>query len=429
MVVASGNMRLPRFVRRDAGVEVDRLYRRYAGEVLRYASLVLRSRADAEDITQTVFLRALRALERGERVRTPRNWLIKITHNECRRLLANRKLHIELPDEIAVEPEAPGRAEELRLALTALPATQRDALVLRELEGRNYAEIAQTLDLSESAVETLIFRARRALREQLENAISCEEFAALLEDPSARTRVRAHARVCPECATLDHQSRGRKSALRRIASVLGFPGWGTWWGAKLAAVGLTTATVAAVAVAIPHDGAHSIVPGAVSGITPANGLNLIPPPTQSKLVQQSGGTRFQPLNLVPPGSHPKLVARGGGTRFKSSEATAPPTVAPAAVLPGPEQPAPRTPEAGTPQPAPLPSPTKIVSDALPVPAVTVPAVTVPAVTVPAVTVPESVLPPVPEPPAVSVPTVSVPLPAPEPPAVTVPVEPPKVSLP
>jgi RNA polymerase sigma factor (sigma-70 family) len=428
---------LRRFLRRDAGVEVDRLYRRYAGEVLRYASLVLRSRADAEDITQTVFLRALRALERGEKVRTPRNWLIKITHNECRRLLANRKLHIELPDEIAVEPEEPGRAEELRLALTALPATQRDALVLRELEGRNYAEIAQTLDLSESAVETLIFRARRALREQLENAISCEEFAALLEDPSARTRVRAHARVCPECATLDHQSRGRKSALRRIASVLGLPGWGTWWGAKLAAVGLTTATVAAVAVAIPHEGAHSIVPGAVSGITPASRLNLTAPASATSSYGPGGGTR--PLNLVPPGSHPNLGAQGGGTRFKSSGLTATPAVAPSAVLPGPEQPAPTPPEPGTPQPAPFPSPTKIVSDALPVPAVTVPSMTVPSVTVPPVTVPESVLPPAPEAPtvtvpsvtvpSVSVPTVSVPLPAPDPPAVTVPVEPPKVSLP
>jgi RNA polymerase sigma factor (sigma-70 family) len=407
MVVASGDVRLPRFARRDAGVEVERLYRRHAGEVLRYASLVLRSRADAEDITQTVFLRALRALERGERVRTPRNWLIKITHNECRRLLANRKFDVELPDEIAVEPAEPGRAEELRVALTALPTTQRDALVLRELEGRSYAEIAQTLDLSDSAVETLIFRARRAVREQLEYAIRCEEFAVLLDDPSARAQVRAHARVCPECATLERQSRGRKSALRRIASAFGLP----WWSAKLAAVGLTTATVAAVAVGVPHDSAQPTAP--------ATHRNLIPPPTQSTYVQQSGGTRFQRPNLVPPGSHPKLdahggprplnlvppgsrsklVAPGGGTRFKSL---------------GPAIPA----ERETPQPAPLPSPTKIVPAALPV--------TNP---LPAVTVPETVLPPLPDAPTATVPTVTVPLPAPEPPAVTVPVEVPQVSLP
>jgi RNA polymerase sigma factor (sigma-70 family) len=395
-------------LRRDAGAEVDRLYRRHAGEVLRYASLVLHSRVDAEDITQTVFLRALRAIERGEKVRTPRNWLIKITHNECRRLLANRKLHIELPDEIAVEPDEPGQAEELRLALAALPATQRNALVLRELEGRNYAEIAQTLALSESAVETLIFRARRAVREQLENAISCEEFAALLDDPSARAQVRAHARMCPECATLDHQSRGRKSALRRIASAFGLP----WWGAKLAAVGLTTATVAAVAVGIPHGGAQPTAP--------AKPRNLIPPPTQSTFVQQGGGTRFQ------------RFAPGQATTPTAATPSAPPTaatraaaVAPTGVLPGPEEPAPTPPEPETPQPAPLPSPTKLVPDALPV---EVPALPV-ADPLPAVTVPETVLPPVPEAPTVTVPTVSVPLPAPAPPAVTLPVETPKVSLP
>src|SRR4051812_43555671 len=148
MVVPAADARLSRLLRRDAGAEVDRLYRRHSGEVLRYALLVLRSRTDAEDITQTVFLRALRAIERGEKVRAPRNWLIKITHNECRRLLASRKVHIELPDEIAVEPAEQGRADELRVAMTALPAAQRQALVLRELEGRTYVEIARSLDLS-----------------------------------------------------------------------------------------------------------------------------------------------------------------------------------------------------------------------------------------------------------------------------------------
>lgn len=406
MVVASGDVRLPRFLHREAGAEVDRLYRRHADEVLRYAMLVLRSRTDAEDITQTVFMRALRAIERGEKVRTPRNWLIKITHNECRRLLASRKVHVELPDEIAIEPVERGRAEELRLAMAALPATQRQALVLRELEGRSYAEISQALDLSTSAVETLIFRARRALREQIENAMTCEEFVALLEEPSARTQLRAHARVCADCATLDHQARGRKSALKRIASSLGLP----WWGAKLAAVTLTTASVAAIAV--PHDGTRPSVP--------ASRPNLIPATAPLKLHAPARGTHH--LNLVPPGARSKLVVRAGGTRFKSSTpvptaATPAPAVTPATVLPGPEPP-PAPDPSPTPEPPPIPSPTKLVPAAPPV-----------AVPAPAVPVPQSVLPPAPEAPAVTVPTVSVPLPAPALPTVTLPVETPKVSLP
>ena len=424
MVVASGEVRLPRFLRREAGAEVDRLYRRHSGEVLRYALLVLRSRTDAEDITQTVFLRALRAIERGEKVRTPRNWLIKITHNECRRLLANRKVHAELPDEIAVEPAEPGRAEELRAAMAALPETQRQALVLRELEGRSYAEIAKAIDLSESAVETLIFRARRALREQIENAMTCDEFATLLDDPSARTRLRAHARVCPACATLDHQARGRKSALQRIASALGLP----WWGAKLAAVAVTAATIGtAAAVAIPHDGTRPSVP--TSKLAPSK-----PTPTQAQHLSRPKHAA-KPLNLVPPSLRPKLVVPSGGTRFKNlGPTTALAAVVPASVLPGPVEPAPPTPEPepSQPQPQPLPSPTKIVPVA---PSVAPPAVATPAV--PAVTVPTSALPPapttptvtVPQVPAVTLPTAGVPVQTPAPPTVTLPVVTPKVSLP
>src|SRR2546423_10474430 len=158
MVVATGEVRLPRLLRRDAGAEVERLYRKHSAEVLRYALLVLRSRSDAEDVTQAVFIRALRALERGEKVRVPRNWLIKITHNECRRLVRSRKLHVELPEHLAAEPEEPGRAEELRRALAALPGTQRQALLLRELAGRSFNEIPATPRLSVSAVEPLSFR-------------------------------------------------------------------------------------------------------------------------------------------------------------------------------------------------------------------------------------------------------------------------------
>jgi hypothetical protein len=286
--------------------------------------------------------------------------------------------------------------------MAALPETQRQALVLRELEGRTYAEISRSLDLSESAVETLIFRARRALREQIENAMSCEEFAELLDDPAARTRVRAHARICPECATLDHQSRGRKSALKRIASSLGLP----WWGVKLTAIALTTATVAAVAVAVPHDPTQPSIPVSNSR------LNVVRP---------AAVVRPHQLNLIPTSSRPKLATSRGGTRFKSFVPTAiHAATAPAAVLPGPEAPIPTTPEPepSQPTPAPLPSPTKIVP-------VTPPA----AAPVPAVTVPQTVLPPAPEPPAVTIPTASVPIQTPALPAVTLPVATPNVSLP
>ncbi|MBA2361466.1 MAG: RNA polymerase sigma factor, partial [Actinobacteria bacterium] len=154
-------------------------------DVYRYVLAVLRNPADAEDATQATFLNAYRAFQRGERPELPRNWLLKIAHNECRqrfRTLARRPREVEW-DERAEAPtpdESIPTAHEIREALGHLSFNQRSALVMRELQGRSYAEIGQILDLSVSAIETLIFRARRALREQLEGGLTCGEAEAVL---------------------------------------------------------------------------------------------------------------------------------------------------------------------------------------------------------------------------------------------------------
>src|SRR5207249_8956109 len=85
---------------------------------------------------------------------------------------------VELDESLAAAAPENGdvpTATEIRRALGFLAFNQRAALVMRELEGRSYAEIAQILDVSVGAVETLIFRARRALREQLEGGLTCSE--------------------------------------------------------------------------------------------------------------------------------------------------------------------------------------------------------------------------------------------------------------
>jgi RNA polymerase sigma factor (sigma-70 family) len=415
MVVAAGGMKLPGLLRRS-GAEIDRWYRRYADEVFRYALLVLRSRPDAEDVVQIVFVRALRAVERGERVAKPRNWLIKIAHNECRRLLAARRVHAQLPDEIAVEPVERGRADELRCALEALPAHQRRALVLRELEGRTYAEIAASLGSSVSAVETLLFRARRALREQLEAALECDEFALMVDAPGAdRARLRAHARVCDSCAHLERQARGRKSRLGRIASWL-LPWWGS--GAKIAAVAVGTAAVAGavgggIAVADrPHH--HAVIPNLVPG-TGTRFTSSTRPPAVSATVRASRTASLpaapalhrrhasEPEPTIPPGDEPLPVP-------EPTEPDPPPVPAP----PTHEAAPPASPAAApvttvtnavtTTTSSPVTTPQATVSTPLatattptatvPPPTVSAPAVTVPAVTVPAVTVPSvTALPP------------------------------------
>jgi RNA polymerase sigma-70 factor (ECF subfamily) len=256
MVVIAGDARILGFGRRDASAEVDRLYRRHADEVLRYVMLVLRSRTDAEDVVQATFIRAFRALARGERVQKPRNWLIKIAHNECRRALATRSrraVEVEL-EEVPVEQVESGRAESLRAALSQLTTKQREVLVLRELEGRSYSEIATTLEVSESAVETLLFRARRAVREQLEDVLDCDAARALIEqetlsDPQRRL-LRAHTRACSDCSTVERQARGRKGALRRIASSFGLPSFCKTLLGKILVVAATASAVGITGVAI-----------------------------------------------------------------------------------------------------------------------------------------------------------------------------------
>ena len=147
----------------------EQLYRKHAREVYQYALALTANPADAEDVTQTAFLNAYRAYQRGERPHKPHNWLITITHNVCRmrwRQAGSRPNEVALDEAhepAAFEHERPD-LDEVLTALARLTFNQRAAIVMRELEGRSYQEIAGVLGLSVSAVEALLFRARRRLQ-------------------------------------------------------------------------------------------------------------------------------------------------------------------------------------------------------------------------------------------------------------------------
>ena len=136
---------------------------------------LLRDTAEAEDAAQQVFLSAYRALLGGASVREPAAWLATIARNECS-ARARRRMREPLALETDDAPsdsdpvaEAIRRADlrALWLAISALPAQQRDALLMREFAGLSYAELAQALAVSEPAVEALLSRARTRLRGQL----------------------------------------------------------------------------------------------------------------------------------------------------------------------------------------------------------------------------------------------------------------------
>src|ERR671929_852334 len=239
----------------------ERMYKRFVGDVYRYALAVMRNPADAEDVTQTTFLNAYRSyVEKGNRPEKPQNWLIAIAHNVCRqrfRQSARRPAEVSFEDDIAdtlVDDEAP-TGEDIRRALSHLAFNQRAALVMRELEGRSYAEIAEVLDVSTSAVETLIFRARRALREQLEGGLTCNEAEFAISRQldgrlprQERGQLRAHLRECADCASFARRQRAQRGALKSLALVP-LPGSLTsFFGGGSTAIGTGLALKAAAAV-------------------------------------------------------------------------------------------------------------------------------------------------------------------------------------
>src|SRR5207249_6512803 len=132
----------------------------------------------AEDAVQTTFMNAFRGLSRGIVPQLESAWLFKIAHNVClsRRRSSWRRGRIEAPNNFEVLQEViPGGDEtvsdeliRLQDVLEEMPENQRRAILLREWQGLTYREISAELGVSQAAVETLIFRARRALAQGLE---------------------------------------------------------------------------------------------------------------------------------------------------------------------------------------------------------------------------------------------------------------------
>lgn len=161
--------------RSQAGEELERLYEEHGERVRAICLGLLRDRHEAEDAAQQVFLSALRSLHDGTVPRDAGAWLATISRHECwarSRRPTVAPLHAGLHDVKAVDPStsALSRAEleETWRTVAALPGRQREVLLLREVRGLGYDELAADLQLSRPSVRSLLTRARRTLRTQLE---------------------------------------------------------------------------------------------------------------------------------------------------------------------------------------------------------------------------------------------------------------------
>jgi RNA polymerase sigma-70 factor (ECF subfamily) len=148
------------------------LYERYADNVYSYVATIVRNHHEAEDVTQQVFARLIDSLRHYEDRGAPfLSWLVRLSRNAAIDQLRSRRA-VPLAEPIAPQAcadESPSRErrDTLRSALAALPEDQREIIVLRHLGGLAPAEIAARLGRSESAVNGLHHRGRRALRAEL----------------------------------------------------------------------------------------------------------------------------------------------------------------------------------------------------------------------------------------------------------------------
>lgn len=148
------------------------LVHRNQRRVYRVALRMLGSEADAEDAAQEALLAAWLALPdfRGESAFS--TWLYRIVTNECLRVLAARRVWEPLSERLEERGVGPQQRAEVRERLAAVAAgilaltpEQRAPLVLRELEGLSYEEIAQVLGVTVEAVKGRLHRARLSLWE------------------------------------------------------------------------------------------------------------------------------------------------------------------------------------------------------------------------------------------------------------------------
>jgi len=261
------------------------IHDRYHDRLLAYVRHMLRGHSEAEDVVQDVFLRAYGGLRAGEREIAVRPWLYRVAHNRCIDYVRRAPAAPLQPDELlpgGIDPVAAAeRSEDLRrlvMDLHALPEQQRSALIIRELEGLSYEELATALAVTVPAVKSLLVRARTGLAEVAEaRNTDCaqirEQLALAVDRPGRPPRLlRDHLRECTPC-------RAHRQALRHghaqlacllpapsslllggwLASLAGSGGGGTAAGSGLAAGATKALAVASASVAVAGGAAEVAV--------------------------------------------------------------------------------------------------------------------------------------------------------------------------
>ncbi len=280
------------------------IHDRYRGPLLTYVRHVMgASHADAEDVLQDVFVRAYRGLRAHDRSLNLSPWLYRVARNACIDELRRRVPvpHDQLPnidraleeDPVHVASIQRERISRLLSDLQRLPEQQRSALLLCELIGLSYADVAAALGTSVSAVKSLLVRARLGIAQSLEaRETACSEIRDELADAHARgdrpnALARRHMNDCQGCRGYSLAMRDRTRELAALtpavgpiavlAKVFGFGGAGSGASAGAAAAGGTSAASGGLAVSagvVGANAAHVLTVIAATGIVAAGAIGI-----------------------------------------------------------------------------------------------------------------------------------------------------------
>ncbi len=248
------------------------IYRRYAPNLYRFCLAIVGNPEDAQDALQNTMVKVLRGLPGEERRIELKPWLYRIAHNESVELLRRRRPSAELDPEQAA-PRGADLAEDVAVRerlrrliadLELLPERQRGALVMRELSGLGYDEIAAALGTSPAVARQALYEARLSLHQMdAGREMDCDAVTRALSDADGRvTRrrdIRAHLRACPECRRFGAEIEGRRGDLAALSPLpavaaagllQGLLGAGAGTSAGAGAVGTAAALKSAAAVAV-----------------------------------------------------------------------------------------------------------------------------------------------------------------------------------
>ncbi len=307
------------------------IHDRYHKRLMAYARQMLPGRQDAEDALQDVFVRAYSGLRASDRELALRAWLFRVAHNRCvdelRRPTPPPPEVLQLMRAPVVDPfaELDTRESLRRLVedVRRLPDQQRSALLMRELGGMSYTDLACSLGISVGAVKSLLVRARLSLARAAEaRDTSCPEIREELigaHDRGVRpnANARRHMRDCSGCRSFRRELRGVTRELAAfapaagplgfLANVLGFSG-GAGGGATAGGV-----SAGGGAAAATSGGAVVSAGGLVIGANHVAALI-------AAAVATAGGAVAIQHTIVPPGHRAHHVRVAGARQAAASPA-------------------------------------------------------------------------------------------------------------